>query len=179
MKPLHFLAGLAVAAAGAAASVLAQDLPYPEADFLRKVAAGGHAEVQASQLAQSRATTRDVKDFATLMIADHTKNAEALERLAAAKAVTLPRVPTKAQLAELETLAASQGEDFDRRYAELFGVKAHEDMLALMDAGAQAKDPHVKDYAEQARPSIEQHLKMGKALQSSVAKRLGAGATRP
>ncbi|MGA0609739.1 DUF4142 domain-containing protein [Caldimonas sp. KR1-144] len=182
MKPLQSIAAmasLAVAALCVAVPVLGQDLPYPEADFLRKAAAGGHAEVQASQLAQSRATTREVKDFATQMLAEHAKNAEALERLAASKAVTLPQVPTKAQTAEIEALAATEGAEFDRRYAERFGVKAHEEMLALMNTGAQAKDPHVKDYAEQTRAAVEQHLKMGKALQSSVAKRTSAAAARP
>jgi len=175
MKLIALLATAAVAFMGAAAPSFAQDIPAAEANFLRKSAAAGHAEAMASELAQSKAASKEVKAFADQMLEDHEKNAEALERLAASKAVTLPRNPTKEQLAELEALKALDGAAFDQRYAERFGVQAHEDMLSLLQAGTQAKDEHVKDYAEKTRPTVEKHLKMGKTLKAALDKRLAGG----
>lgn len=175
MKWIGFLATAAVAFVGVATPSWAQDIPAAEANFLRKSAAAGHAEMQASELAKSKATSKEVKAFAEQMIEDHEKSSEALEKLAASKAVTLPGNPTKEQLVELQALKALDGAAFDQRYAERFGVQAHEDMLALLQAGVQAKDEHVRDYAEKTRPTVEKHLKAGKTLKAAVDKKLAAG----
>lgn len=178
MFRLHALAAC-VATACLSLPSLAQDLPYAEANFLRKSAASSHAELQASQLALEKSESKEVKAFAEKMQAEVEKDAEALEKLAASKAVTLPRNPSKEQLAEIEALKALDGAAFDQRFAERYAVQAQEEQLALLKTGAQAKDPHVKDFAEQMRPEVEKQLKSGKALEATLNKRPTAAAKRP
>jgi hypothetical protein len=49
--------------------------------FVRLLAAGGMAEVDFGRLTEGKARSQPVKDFAQLMVADHTKANRELERL--------------------------------------------------------------------------------------------------
>src|SRR5437764_128455 len=68
-----------------AASTMATD-----ASFMKSLAMGGMAEVEAGQLATSKASDKEVKDFAEKMVSDHSKNNEQLKTLAKQKQVELP-----------------------------------------------------------------------------------------
>lgn len=77
----------ALAAFAFCAAAIAQELAGADADFLRKTAEGGQAEIRASQIAQQRAASSEVKAFASQMIEDHTRTGAELQRVAAAKGV--------------------------------------------------------------------------------------------
>jgi putative membrane protein len=53
-----------------------------DSDFLKKAAKGGMAEVELGKLALQKASSPDVKEFADLMIRDHTKANRELTALA-------------------------------------------------------------------------------------------------
>ena len=137
---------------------LAQQLAGTDAEFLKKAAEGGHAEIQASQIAARKAQSPDVKTFASQMVSDHTQNGQELKRVAAAKGVSLPTEPSKAQAAKIRALEGADGDAFDKAYAANFGLQAHEDMRQVMMRGAQSKDADVKAYADKTLPAVEHHL---------------------
>ena len=68
-----------------------------DADFLKQAAQNGHAEVEASKLAQTKATQADVKSFASKMVEDHQKAHQELAQLAQSKGVKLPDDPSLMQ----------------------------------------------------------------------------------
>jgi putative membrane protein len=148
----------------------AQNLSKDDAEFLKKAAEGGQAEVQAAKMAESKGASAGVKSFASEMVADHTKSGEELKALAASKGVKLPSEPSKDQASKLGRLEKTQGESFDKRYTEDFGVEAHQDMLKLMKKGAKSKDAEVKAFAEKTAPTVEHHLGMAKTLKNSGGK---------
>ncbi len=136
-----------------------------DAAFMKEAAHAGAAEIEAAKLAQTKAKNADVKAFADTMIADHTKVADELKVLAAAKNVKLPDGPSMTQKAELKLIDAGDNDKFDERYAKSFGVKAHQDTIKLFEeASKNAKDAEVKAWADKTLPGLRHHLEMAQAL---------------
>jgi putative membrane protein len=155
------------------------DLPRADRSFMEKAAQSDQTELQASKLAQSKAADADVKSFASHIITDHTKASQELKQLAQSKGVQLPDEPSAAQQAQLKTLAAQDGEKFDRAYADMIGVKAHREAVALFQSAArQATDADVKAFAQKTLPTLQQHLKMAQTLHSQVGGKGAAAASR-
>src|SRR6187549_3006326 len=75
----------------------AGELSTADRSFVDEAASGGLAEVQDAQLAQQKAASNDVKQFAATMIADHTQANDELKQIAQSKGVTPPSRPTRAQ----------------------------------------------------------------------------------
>lgn len=146
-----------------------RSLARADAAFLKQAAQNGHAEIEGSKLALTKAGSEKVKAFAQQMIDDHTKANDELTQLAKAKGVELPTEPSLMQKGKQKLLEHSDGADFDRRYAETLGVKAHEDTIKLFRKGAQeAKDADVKAFAEKTLPKLERHLEMARELHAAV-----------
>ncbi|MEW6704488.1 MAG: DUF4142 domain-containing protein [Pseudomonadota bacterium] len=142
---------------------------HADAAFMKKAAESGLAEVQASQLAATKATHTQVKSFAQQMVDDHTKANDELKALAGAKGVELPAEPSMAQKAKLKLLQGAEGADFDKRYARDFGVKAHEDTVSLFQKESRrSKDAEVKAWADKTLPKLQHHLEMAKDMAKAV-----------
>lgn len=145
------------------------NLDAVDREFMRQAAHNGLAEVEASELAQRKATRGDVKAFAGKMIDDHTKANEELQRLAASKNLALPVQPSMPQRSAMNTLRSVEGEDFDRAYAEHFGLRAHEAAIRLFEnAAAKARNAQVRAYARAQLPALKEHLSMAKALRAAL-----------
>ena len=141
-----------------------------DAAFMKQAAENGHAEVEASKLAQQRAKRADVKAFADSMVNDHTKVDGERKQLAASKKVELPTAPSNKQKSELKSLETADEGKFDQRYTKAFGVKAHEETIKLFqEAAKSASDADVKAFAQNTLPSLQRHLEMAKALDSASA----------
>lgn len=166
------LAGGAVAQQDTSAPTQAQARTLTQADtgFMNQAAQNGLTEVEASLLAQRKASNEAVKAFAKQMVADHTKANDELKALAARKGHELPTEPSLRQKAQIKLLSAMDGDRFDRNYAEQVGVAAHEETVTLFKKGARdAKDPDVKAFATKTLPKLEHHLEMARKLETQTA----------
>jgi putative membrane protein len=160
-----FLAGGALAWAGAAWA----DVSHADREFMEKAAEAGHTEIDASKLAQTKASSADVKSFASTMISDHTRVGDELDQLAASKRVKVPTEPSVVQRAKIKLLGASSGTNFDKRYADEIGVAAHKDAVALFQKeAADGSDADVKAFAAKTLPGLNHHLEMATTLQAST-----------
>ena len=130
-----------------------------DSTFVKKAAQGGLAEVELGQLAVQKASSEDVKKFGQRMVDDHTKANEQLKQVAAQKNIELPQqldAKDKATKARLEKLS---GEQFDRAYMRDM-VKDHQkDVAEFQRESSMAKDPAIKDFAQQTLPTLKDHLK--------------------
>lgn len=146
-------------------------LPHADAEFLKQAAQNGHAEVEGSKLALSKASSPEVKAFAQKMVDDHSKAGEELSALAASKGVKVSDEPSLAQKAKLKLLSLRDGLSFDQHYADSIGVKAHQDTVKLFQkASDEAKDPEVKAFATKTLPVLQHHLDMSRDLYATVHK---------
>ncbi|ETF03599.1 hypothetical protein W822_05840 [Advenella kashmirensis W13003] len=147
-----------------------QKLSSNDESFLNDAAQAGLAEIEGGKLAQQKAKTSEVKDFATNMITDHTKVGDELKQLAAKKGVTVPTEPSLLQKGELKALSLLD-DKFDENYVDRMAVAAHENTVELFKKTAdEAEDGDIKVFAQKTLPALEEHLKMAKALHPTVSK---------
>jgi putative membrane protein len=149
--------------------------------FMQDAAGGGMYEVQAAQIAASKAHSPDVKDFAGRMLADHQQANNELVQLANAKKVELPAAPPRGKRHEIESLAKKSGPDFDKLFVKA-SVHDHEgDVKKFEKAAGKVKDPQLKAWVQRTLPVLREHLAMAKKLEGNEnsAAAMGARGTAP
>jgi putative membrane protein len=135
-----------------------------DADWAVEMANGGMTEVELSKLALDKATTQRLKDFATMMVTDHTKAGDQLKQIAATKNITLPANLSDASQKKLDALNKKTGKDFDKEYISdmLDGHKGAVDKLHK--GSTDLKDADLKNFATQTLPTVLMHQDSIKAI---------------
>ncbi|MBB5440225.1 putative membrane protein [Pedobacter sp. AK017] len=146
-------------------------MPLPadsDTSFANKAAVGGIAEVTFGKLAEAKASSAAVKDFAAMMIKDHGKANEELKTIAATKNITLPAGLDPEHAKKQQELEAKSGAEFESAYVKAM-VEGHEKTLALMEDGSQnCKDADLKGFATKTAPVVKHHLNMIKKIQEGL-----------
>jgi putative membrane protein len=138
------------------------------ADFFVKAADGGMAEIAAGKLAQEKATNPKVKEFAGMMVTDHTGANTGLKELAAKKNVTLPDTVSNDHKEDAADLAKKTGKDFDKAYMKM-QVNDHEKTVNLFEkASKNTKDADVKSFVDATLPKLRSHLEAARSLNKSL-----------
>ncbi|OQP65619.1 DUF4142 domain-containing protein [Niastella populi] len=135
--------------------------------FMKNAAEAGKAEVEFAKLAKDRATNPRVKNFAEMMIRDHTVANDDLMAIARDKSVTLPSTLGDHQ-DDLEDLSKKNGAEFDKAYMKAM-VNGHEEVVSDFEKAAQNDiDPAVKTFAAQKLPILRMHLDSAKAINKAL-----------
>jgi putative membrane protein len=126
--------------------------------FFENAASAGMFEIQAGKLAQTKASDAEVKSYADKMISDHTEAAAKLEKLAAAKNVTLPTALSKHHQMMLDRLNKdAAGADFDAAYKRQM-IVSHKEAVSLFDQESKkGQDAEVKAFAAETLPKLQNH----------------------
>ncbi len=136
--------------------------------FVRKAAIGGMAEVEMSKLALDKSSNAKVKEFATMMVNDHTKANEELKSIAEQKNLTIPTSLDAAHEQKKQDLMKKEGAEFDKAYIKAM-VDGHEDAHKVMEDGAKNnQDQHLREFAAKTEPVVKQHLEMVKKLHDDM-----------
>lgn len=136
----------------------------PDAGFVIEAGQDGHAEVELGKLAQKNGSSAAVKDFGQRMVTDHSKAGAELGAIAKKVGITPPSGPSDKHKAEYKKLAALKGDKFDSEYAKHM-VDAHEQAVKLFQKEAkQGEAKELRDFAAKTLPTLEEHLKMARAL---------------
>jgi putative membrane protein len=130
--------------------------------FFEKAAKAGMKEVEVSQAVLGRLTNPQVRDFAQMVIADHSTANSQLTALAVSKGVTLPATSMKVG----EKWSKKDG-DLDEDYIEEM-KEDHEDTVKLFEKAAKSNDADVAAFAQKTLPTLLHHLEMAKSLKKSV-----------
>jgi len=137
--------------------------------FLASAAQVGLLEIEAAQLAVSKAASPEVKEFANMIEKAHTHQGEKLRELAQAKGVELPKEPDPGQRRIIEELQSVSGERFDRTYAQHM-LQVQQRTLAMFEQAASGvSDPELRTYAESQLPTLRTHLNMVRSLRVAAA----------
>jgi putative membrane protein len=129
-----------------------------DADFLVEAASINMAEIEMSQLAQSKAMAADVKNLANKMVEEHTKSLNELKALASKKMITLPSSLTENNQEDYNNLTERSGNDFDKKYCQMM-VDGHKDAIREFEkASNDASDSEIRDWASNTLPTLRSHL---------------------
>lgn len=143
-------------------------LSQQDQKFAMDAAAGGMMEVEAGQLATTKATNQAVKDHGKMMVTDHTKANQQLTQIATQKGLSLPKALPADHKQHRDKLASASGAEFDRMYMAQM-VKDHEKTIALFEKQAKnGDDPALRTFAEQTLPKLRQHLEHTRTLATTV-----------
>lgn len=136
-------------------------------DCVQRLNAANQYEIQAAQIALQRSTNPDVRNFAQMMIDQHTG---AIGQVGAAmQSINMapPPVQLTADLtARLNGLNAG-GPNFDAAYLQ-DQIAAHQDALALAQSCAANGGPPIASVAGGLVPAIQNHLSMAQALAANL-----------
>lgn len=161
------LACLAAGLLGFAALPASAALSSADRAFAQKAAAAGMGEIQAAQLAQQRASSPQVKQFADRMVTDHTQANDELQQIAQQENLTLPSQPSPQDVAQTRRLRGLNGAAFDQACAQ-DQLRAHQQAVALFRQEANnGKDPALKGFAQQTLPILQRHLQMAQTLNTN------------
>ncbi len=129
-------------------------------NFVKKAMEGSNAEIQLGQLAQQKAQSEDVKQFAQKMVDDHTKLNEQMQPVAQQLGIQ-PNddVPAKEKMLKTK-LQGMQGQDFDKAYIKAMAKDHKMDLKEFQKEAQNGKNPQVKEAASQGEQVIEGHLQM-------------------
>ncbi|QJW90099.1 DUF4142 domain-containing protein [Spirosoma taeanense] len=137
-------------------------------DFAVKAANGGLMEVEMARVAREKAQSADVKEFAAMMIADHSKANDELKSLAASKNITLPTTLGEDAQKDLNDLSKLSGKEFDKKYVDIMVEDHEEDVKLFKDAADDAEDAEVKAFAAKTLPTLQKHLDRIKMIDKSM-----------
>jgi putative membrane protein len=137
--------------------------------FVTKAAQGGMAEVELGKLAQQKASSPEVKNFAQRMVDDHSKANDELKSIAEKKNITIPTAIDSKDKAEYNRLSKLSGTAFDRAYMDAM-LKDHRTDVSEFQYEARAgQDADVRGFASKTLPTLQEHLKQAESTNSAVA----------
>jgi putative membrane protein len=143
------------------------------------------AEVELGRMAQTQAASPEVKQFAQMMVTDHSKALDELKPIASRQGT-----PAVAQMSEenrelRDRLSKLRGEEFDREYMQAM-IDSHEKVINHLQARAnedrlgdnkgqvtpeQADDPlgmQINQWAANALPTTRHHLEEARRINDGL-----------
>jgi putative membrane protein len=136
--------------------------------FFMAAAQASMAELSLGEMAADKATSKDVLNFASRMVADHSKANDDLKQLAIKKGVALPAVQTKEQNKTSTDLSQKVGTAFDKSYMEEM-IRDHEKAVNDFEKGSkEATDPDLKAWAMKMLSTLQDHLRIAKQIASKL-----------
>jgi putative membrane protein len=145
--------------------------PLMAPGFMAQAASGDQFEIQSSQLALQMSQNAGVRNFANMLIADHTRLSQAMAAAAVSARLNPPAPallpPQQAALDQLRATAPGMAFDVAFQQAQ---IQAHQNALMLMQNYASSGDvPALRAAASSAIPTIQMHLQQAQMLQVAVA----------
>jgi len=140
----------------------------PDQKFVEDAAKGNRAEVELGKMVASKAKDPAVKQFAQMMVKDHTDALNQLQKLAQSKNITLPDgLPSDAQDLQ-QKLSSDQGKQLEKDYMDGMVQDHQKDVQEFQDASQNLKDPDLKQWAGTMLPKLQQHLAKAQAVDSKL-----------
>ena len=128
--------------------------------FASDAAIWNMADVQLGSLAQEKASSDFVRQFAATVVKDHADALSELKSIAAEKRYTLPSVLDEVQQVAYNRLAATGGADFDRTFRATM-IQSHENAVKVFSRySARGNDPELRAYASKYLSVIQRHLQI-------------------
>ncbi|HTD40506.1 MAG TPA: DUF4142 domain-containing protein [Mucilaginibacter sp.] len=128
----------------------------------------GINEVNNGKMAQEKTTNERVRNFAAMLVNNHTKFGNELANIAKDKKITLPALPGMAEMRQANRLAMKQGNDFDKAYVDAMIDDEKKAIALYQNASTNCKDQSLKAFAAKTIPVLKMHLDSAQAIRSSI-----------
>ena len=142
------------------------------ADILGLLNTINRSEIDAGQLAEQRASSQEVRSYASRMAREHQMMMQKINKLAQRLDVQPQKPALASTMGEthqetMEELQTKSGPDFDNAYIT-YQVKMHRQAVDLVkDAATSVDNPNLKLHLREVRPDLQNHLAAAQSLESS------------
>lgn len=124
-------------------------------------------EAHLGQLASSNASSQGVKDYAQMLVTDHTNDYTQLNTIAGKANLVVPKGLDPAHDKMIAPFEKLHGAAFDHRYIQEM-VTGHTKAIGVYEKeAADAQNPDLKAYANQTLPTLRKHLDGAKDLEKA------------
>jgi putative membrane protein len=155
-------------------SISSVNVMSPE-QFVHKAYGGNMAEIQMAELAKKKASNKDVKDFAEMMIKDHMKANSELKSIASQKSFKLPDSAPMEMKAKMKELEGKTGSSFDTHYMNMMVKEHQKDLEWYQKSAKEINDNEVKNYISNTTMIIQGHLEKAEKISKSLEKTEASG----
>lgn len=139
-------------------------------DFLVKVATCSNAGLEISKLAEKKASSPEVKEFAVMLNKEHKAAYDKLGDLLKNRKVGTLAGLEKETRDEIKRLGDKEGKEFDRAFLEHM-IREHKKAIAMVENQAQnGKEADIRDFAKGVLPDLRKHLKKAEELATNSSK---------
>jgi putative membrane protein len=139
-----------------------------ERNFIMEAYKGGQMEVKMANMAMERAQSVRVKDFANMMVRDHTKANNELETILSRQNMMTEVEKENKDDNNMQDMNNKTGRDFDVAYMRMM-VNDHNKTIDLFkNESNSGNDSDLKDFASKTLPTLRIHLDSAKAIYSSL-----------
>jgi putative membrane protein len=143
--------------------------------FVHLMATGGMAEINAAKLADAKAASAPVREFARRMAQDHGAAHQQLVKLARQAGIPVPNRLTPDQEALKARLEPLSGAAFDQAYLQAQLVEHQKTAQILQLEIAMGQDAQLQRHAAAVLPTVMEHLQ---AMQRLMGQAAGNGPAR-
>jgi putative membrane protein len=142
----------------------AKGAPMPDQKFLNMAAQTDMMEANLGQMAADHAASQNVKDYASMLVTDHTADYQQLGVLAAKASLTVPTALDAAHNKMIAPFEKLKGAAFDSRYIHEM-IAGHTEAIGVYTKeSTDAQNSDVKSYASATLPTLQKHLDGAKDL---------------
>jgi putative membrane protein len=139
-------------------------------DFVTKAAQGNSAEVELGKIVAAKSKNPSVKQFAQMMVKDHTTALNELQELAQTKNLNFnDDLPDDAKALQTK-LSSDTGKRLDKDYMDNMVEDHQKDVQEFTDQAQKAKDPDVKQWAGKTLPTLQKHLEKAQQIDAKLNK---------
>lgn len=133
-------------------------------EFMEEAAFGGLMEVELGRYAQQAAQNPRVKNFAAMMVKDHSKANDELKALAAQKNIVLPTTLDDKHMDKINDLKEKRGAEFDKDYIKEMVDDHEKDVDKFKRHAENGNDSDIKAFAAKTLPILLMHQDSAKRI---------------
>ena len=145
-------------------------LSAKDAECVMMFGSGNAGEVRLAELALKNAESPAVKEYAQMMIDDHSKANDELAQVAKNHNIDFPPAPPAADVEMSKTLLDLKGAEFDKKYMGEVVTGHTNQLAAYKKAKGEVKDHLLKAYVDGTEPKVAEHLKKAKEIDAKLTK---------
>ena len=138
-------------------------------DFIQEAANSSLMEIELGKYAQQNAQNPRVKNFAAMMVRDHSQASETLKSLASGKNITVPTTMENNHRDQMSGIQKKTGAEFDKEYMKVM-VDDHEKSVDKFKKFAEDEnaDPDLKSFATQTLSTLLVHQDSAKKIMDAL-----------
>lgn len=140
-----------------------------DAESVVNIVSANYFEIAAGEQAKTMGTAAAVKEFADMMVKDHTMMNDETKALAAKKNFTVPSMMGNDYMSKIDDMKKwVKGKEYDMKFADNM-VEGHQKVLDELEKRARdTKDPEVKAWAEKGAAAVRMHIDKARALDTQM-----------